>query len=193
MILVIDNYDSFTYNLVDYLHRLNQEVVVIRNDEELPKSITDITGVVISPGPGTPASSNKLLSYLEHFSQKKMPLLGICLGHQAIGQLYGMELYESDRPMHGKQDQIIHNGSNSLFEGVPKKFKAVRYNSLLIRAVENKFINIIASNTQNEVMAIEHRSHRIYGLQFHPESISTEFGLKILQNWLSLIPHPKKD
>lgn len=190
MILVIDNYDSFTYNLVDYLKKLHQDVKVIRNDSSISiitNNISSIKGVVISPGPGTPSFSNNLIQMISLIIDAQLPILGICLGHQAIAQHFGMELYESEKPMHGKQDQIFHSGSSSLFYNIPTSFKAVRYNSLLIRNEKNFLIEIIATNHQNEVMAIQHKTLHIFGVQFHPESISTEYGLKILENWLSIL------
>ena len=180
MILLIDNFDSFSYNLVDYLERCEEGVEVIRNNESLEKGDLDrISGVVISPGPGTPSSSGYLMDWLGWFIATK-PVLGICLGHQAIGEQFGAQLIKARKPMHGKISQINHSG-DILFNGLPNPFEAVRYNSLVIS--ETKELQVIAE-CNSEIMGVKHKELPVWGVQFHPEAALTKFGSKIISNWL---------
>lgn len=183
MILLLDNFDSFTFNLVDYLGRLGRECTVIRNDvalEDIP--LDDFSALVISPGPEIPQSSGNLMDVLEA-AIDRYPVLGICLGHQAIGELYGGEVVKAVHPMHGKISEIEVIGSDVLFRGLPERFSVVRYNSLLVSHPGNE-VQITARTATGEIMALSHTSKPIHGVQFHPEAILTEYGIDILGNWL---------
>lgn len=184
MILLIDNYDSFTYNLVSYLHELGQEVHVIKNDEELPDTNL-FSGVVISPGPDSPEESNHLLNHLEDLLKTNLPVLGVCLGHQALGIHFGAILTRSLKPMHGMAADIHHPGEG-IFKDVPNPFKAIRYNSLTLDASTSKGIEVLALSGEGEIMAIKLEDKPVWGVQFHPESIGSTYGHQILQNWLKM-------
>ena len=185
MIVMIDNYDSFTYNLVQYLRQLDVEVQVVRNDavtiEEL--SSRQPSGIVISPGPGRPASAGISLSAIKHFSGK-IPILGVCLGHQAIGEAFGAKVVPAKKIMHGKTSAITTDGK-TLFQGIRNPFTAMRYHSL---AVSKKklpaCLEISAESDDGEIMGLRHRQHPTEGIQFHPESIMTSVGKRILRNFL---------
>lgn len=190
MLLMIDNYDSFTYNVVQYLGELGADVKVVRNDEV---TIADIEKwqperIVISPGPCTPNESGISLSVVEHFAGK-LPLLGICLGHQAIGQVYGGRVVRAEKVMHGKISAIHHTGEG-VFRNLPSPFSATRYHSLVVEAASLPDELKVTAWTQHEngeraeIMGLRHRSLAIDGVQFHPESILTEHGHKLLQNFL---------
>lgn len=185
MILVIDNYDSFTYNLVQYLGELGEEVEVRRNDE------IDIAGIealapdhiLISPGPCTPNEAGISLQLLEHF-KGKIPMFGVCLGHQAIGQAFGGNVIRAERLMHGKTSPILHQGT-SVFEGLPSPFTATRYHSLLVeRESLPDCLEITAETEEGEIMGLRHKEYPIEGVQFHPESIVTDYGHQMLRNFL---------
>jgi len=187
MILVIDNYDSFTYNLVQYLGQLGQDIVVKRNDE------IDIAGIeqlapdhiMISPGPCSPNEAGISLQVIERF-KGVIPIIGICLGHQSIGQAFGGEVVRAEQLMHGKTSQILHDGK-SLFEGLPSPFTATRYHSLIVRRETlPDCLEITAETEAGEIMGLRHKQYPIEGLQFHPESIITEYGLRMLENFLKL-------
>ncbi len=182
MILLLDNYDSFTYNLVDYFQQLGVECKVFRNDHKF-EEITSYpyAGVVLSPGPEVPKKSGQLMKVLDHYKDK-LPILGICLGHQAIGELFGEKLYKAKKPMHGKVCSISVEG-DPLFKALPKRFNVVRYNSLII-GNNTAHLRAIGFSQDGEVMAIRHESLPIWGVQFHPEAAMTEHGLKLLKNWL---------
>lgn len=183
-ILLIDNYDSFTYILYDYFLQLGAECTVIRNDElpfdEIVKLKFD--ALVLSPGPKTPKDAGLLNAIIEHFHDK-VPVLGICLGHQGIGEFFGAELIRAKLPVHGKTSTLYHQ-NHSLFKGLPDHFKVMRYHSLLLKNIEDTELEEIAATSTGEVMAIAHKKLPVIGVQFHPESILTEHGLKMLQNWL---------
>ncbi len=186
MVLMIDNYDSFTYNLVQYFMQLGEEVVVHRNDEitiEQAEAI-EFDYLVISPGPGTPRDSGCSRDMIRHFSGRK-PILGVCLGHQSIGDVFGGKIVQAKAIMHGKSDMVDHDGK-SLFAGLPNPVRVIRYHSLAIdkNSVPEKF-EVSARGSDGEIMAIRHKSMRIEGVQFHPESIGTEEGMKMLSNFLS--------
>jgi len=183
VILLLDNYDSFSYNLVDYFQQLGVEVKVYRNDHDFQK-ITEMsyTGIVLSPGPEVPQKAGLTNKILDQY-QNTHPILGICLGHQAIGQLYKAELIKAHKPMHGKISNVKLDQRSELFRGLGPQLKAVRYNSLIIKNPTPE-LEIIATAEHNEIMAIKHRSLPIYGIQFHPEAALTEHGLQILKNWL---------
>ena len=186
-LLVIDNYDSFTYNLVQYFGQLEASVEVFRNDAI---SINDLKihkyqGIIISPGPCDPERAGISLSVIKKFQGIK-PIFGVCLGHQCIGQAFGGEIVRSNKLMHGKTSPIIHQ-NNNLFEGVPNPLIATRYHSLLIEESSlPDSIEITARTEEGEIMGIEHKSMPICGVQFHPESLATEKGIIILKNFLKL-------
>ncbi len=182
MILLLDNFDSFTYNLVDYFGQLNIECDVLRNDLPLEKiKAGNYHGVVLSPGPENPQKAGNLMAVLEHY-ELKLPILGICLGHQAIGEYFGAELVKAEKPMHGKISEIICT-DQGMFGGVPPKTEIVRYHSLILRDLPPSLVST-ATTAKGEIMAIKHLSLPIWGLQFHPEAILTTFGLKMLENWV---------
>lgn len=184
MILLLDNFDSFTYNLVDYFNQLGVECVVKRNDVSLEEIVSmDYDGLVISPGPETPQKSGNLMQVLKYFYDKT-PVLGICLGHQAIGEFFGAKLVKALKPMHGKISKVVHQ-QNHLFEDIPITFNVVRYNSLLLEEI-NTPLKVIAETDQEEIMAICHQKLPVWGVQFHPEAALTEYGLQLLKNWLTL-------
>lgn len=185
MILVIDNYDSFTYNLVQYLGELGEQVEVYRNDE------IDIEGIeklqpnhlLLSPGPCTPNEAGITLDVIAHF-KGKIPIFGVCLGHQAIGQAFGGKVVRAQRLMHGKTSPIYHEGQ-SVFKGLPSPFTATRYHSLLVeRESLPECLEITASTEEGEIMGLRHREYPIEGVQFHPESIITDHGHQMLRNFL---------
>ena len=182
MILLLDNYDSFTYKLVDYFNQLGASCRVLRNDHNFDDIISvDYKGVVLSPGPEVPAKSGQLMKVLQHYKDR-LPVLGICLGHQAIGEMFGEDLYKAEKPMHGKICSISVK-DDPLFQSLPTQFNVVRYNSLLIGNRSDQ-LKVIGSTATEEVMAIRHRHLPVWGVQFHPEAAMTEHGLKILKNWL---------
>ncbi len=182
MILLLDNYDSFTYNLRDYILQLGLPCRVVRNDEMSLEEIEqlDFSAAVISPGPQTPSQAGITNAFIARFHTQK-PLFGVCLGLQAIGEFYGARLVKAARPMHGKTSAITHN-SHALFAGLPPEIEVMRYHSLVIEGVEETPLQIIA-HSDNEVMAIAHPDLPIAGVQFHPESILTPDGLQLLRNW----------
>lgn len=188
MLLVIDNYDSFTYNLVQYLGELGAEMTVRRNDEVSVDEIeNDIkpTRILISPGPGTPDDAGVSLEVLEKFGEK-MPILGVCLGHQSIGQIYGGKVVRAPEPIHGKPVEICHDGK-TIFNGLTYRFRAARYHSLVVeRETLPDTLEISATSPDGLIMALRHKTLKIEGVQFHPESILTKEGKKLLQNFLNL-------
>ncbi|MBB6459838.1 anthranilate synthase component II [Flammeovirga kamogawensis] len=182
MILLLDNFDSFTYNLVDYFTQLGEKVEVIRNDTPLEEIIVyKYSAIVLSPGPETPDKAGNMMDVIDYY-HKTHPILGICLGHQAIGEFFGGKVIKALKPMHGKMSQIECTTS-TLFQNLPEKFIVVRYHSLILDNVHN-IINVTAKSMENEIMAIEHKNLPISGVQFHPEAILTEHGLDILHNWI---------
>lgn len=185
LILVIDNYDSFTYNLVQYLGELNQEVVVKRNDEITLEDIATLKPdhILISPGPCTPNEAGISLALIERFKDQ-IPILGVCLGHQAIGQVFGGEVVRAERLMHGKTSQIFHDGK-TIFQGIPSPYTATRYHSLIVRrdTLPDCF-EISAETEEGEIMGLRHREYPVEGVQFHPESIITDHGKQLLQNFI---------
>ncbi len=187
-LLLIDNYDSFTYNLYDYFRQLGATCEVIRNDALSLGEFTakEFDALVLSPGPGIPENAGLMMSLIAHFHNKK-PILGICLGHQGIGEFFGAKLKKAKLPMHGKTSRIQHNG-DSLFEGLPEAFEVMRYHSLLLENIENTPLHPLAKTDEGEIMALAHETLPIIGIQFHPESILTQHGIDILRNWLNHIP-----
>ena len=187
MILVIDNYDSFTYNLVQYLGVLGAEVRVVRNDELSVQEIAALEPeqIVISPGPCTPNEAGVSLELIRALSGR-IPMLGVCLGHQAIGQAFGGRVVRAPCVMHGKVSEVRHDGS-ALFAGVPDPFEATRYHSLIVEreSLPGDLI-VTAWSEGGEIMALSHRSLPLWGVQFHPESILTREGMRLLENFLAL-------
>ncbi len=184
MILLIDNYDSFTYNLVQLLEQLEQVVRVYRNDEINMPGIEALgpAALMISPGPGTPADSGISMMAISRLGEK-IPVLGVCLGHQAIAAAFGGRVVRADRIMHGKTSRIFHDGRH-IFKGLANPFEAVRYHSLVVeRESMPDCLEISAWTEQGEIMGLRHRQYRIEGVQFHPESILTEAGKSILHNF----------
>ena len=187
MMLVIDNYDSFTYNLVQYLGEMKVELVVHRNDQITLDRIRELKPerILISPGPCSPREAGLSNDIVRAFGPQ-VPLFGVCLGHQCIGHVFGAEVVVNHRIMHGKTSPIRHQG-RELFEGMPNPFSATRYHSLVIkRETLPDCLEITAETPEGEVMGVRHRSHPIWGVQFHPESILTDPGRRILENFLTL-------
>ncbi|ABN60096.1 anthranilate synthase component II [Shewanella baltica] len=188
MLLMIDNYDSFTFNLVQYFQQLGQEIVVKRNDEISIAEIEALapTHLVISPGPCTPNEAGVSLAAIKHFATR-MPILGVCLGHQAMAQVFGANVVRAERVMHGKVSAIAHTGQR-LFEGLNQPLTVTRYHSLLVDAVPEGFVLDAWFDDPihgREIMAMSHQDLPLYGVQFHPESILTEQGLELLANFLA--------
>lgn len=188
MLLVIDNFDSFTYNLVQYFGELGSgEILVRRNNEITLEEIARLAPerICISPGPCSPNEAGISNAVLREFGPR-VPILGVCLGHQCLGQVYGGEVVRADRLMHGKTSPILHDGQN-LFAGLPSPFSATRYHSLLVRRETLPASLVITAETaEGEIMGLNHREYPVYGVQFHPESILTEHGHAILANFLKL-------
>ncbi len=187
MILMIDNYDSFTYNLVQYLAELGEKLKVFRNDKLTLKDIKRLKPerIVISPGPGRPSDAGISCDCVREFGQK-IPILGVCLGHQCIGEVFGGKIIQAKRLMHGKTSLIYHN-KKTIFKGIENPFEATRYHSLLVdKKTFPKDLEIIAWTKKDEIMGLKHKIFPIYGVQFHPESILTKPGKKLLKNFLEL-------
>ncbi|MEM7617229.1 MAG: aminodeoxychorismate/anthranilate synthase component II, partial [Pseudomonadota bacterium] len=214
MIVIIDNYDSFTYNLLHYFGELGQHAEVVRNDKvtiyELTKNIQSIDAIVISPGPCTPNEAGSCLEIVKYFADK-IPILGVCLGHQIIAQSFGGKIVQAIKPVHGKIHQI-QNNNTGIFKGLPTNFSVTRYHSLIINSdslsndftvtatlnnnqlddseeSQNQIKNI--DNNENIIMAIEHNKHPVYGVQFHPESIASEYGHDLLKNFIDIVKNYK--
>ena len=184
-ILVVDNYDSFVFNLVQYLGQLGAETTVVRNDEISVEAATDYDGVLISPGPGTPEAAGISIPMIKFCAEKKIPLFGVCLGHQAIGVAFGATVSRAPELMHGKTSEIIHN-REGVFANLPSPFTATRYHSLAIeRATVPDELQITGETEGGIVMSVRHKSLPIQGVQFHPESVLTEHGHAMLANWLT--------
>ena len=188
-ILLLDNYDSFTYNLVHYIGELGAQVAVHRNDQisvsEILKMKPD--GIVISPGPGNPQESGICLDLIKEASGK-IPILGVCLGHQAIGEAFGGKVIRAPKPMHGKISSIYHEGQG-VFKGLPIPFNATRYHSLIVdRASLPECLEVTAVTADDGlIMGLSHKTHNTHGVQFHPESIASEYGHELIKNFLSLL------
>jgi para-aminobenzoate synthetase component 2 len=185
MIIMIDNYDSFTYNLVQFVGELGEELQVYRNDkitvEEIERLSPDY--LMISPGPCTPNEAGISMDVIRHFAGK-IPILGVCLGHQSIGQVFGGKVIRAHRLMHGKTSEVYHDGK-TIFEGIPSPFTAARYHSLIVEEETiPDVLEVTARTAEGEIMAIRHREYPIEGVQFHPESIITEHGKQLLRNFL---------
>lgn len=184
MILLFDNYDSFTYNLLDLFHQYGVEIKVVRNDELTLSEITALNpeAIVISPGPGRPEQSGILMELIAYFHDK-IPILGVCLGLQAIALYFGGKLNHAQKPMHGKASEIYFE-KHFMFEGIPPRSKMMRYHSLIAEDLPSS-LTIIGKSIEGEIMAITHTNYKIWAVQFHPESILSEYGPKIVENWLT--------
>jgi para-aminobenzoate synthetase component 2 len=185
-ILVVDNYDSFVYNLVQYLQQLGADVVVHRNDAVTPADLDDldVAGVLISPGPGTPQDAGQSMPFVTACAERLLPLFGVCLGHQAIGAAFGSSIVRAPELLHGKTSEVVHDGSGVL-AGLPSPFTATRYHSLAV--VEDELadgIVVTGRTPSGVVMALRHESLPIVGVQFHPESVLTHGGHRMVANWL---------
>lgn len=190
MILMIDNYDSFTYNIVQYFKELNQDITVIRNDETDINTVFDkfkFSSIVISPGPCTPEKAGISCDLIKKAAEKHIPLLGICLGFQSIGHVFGGRIIHAPTLMHGKTSKIYHN-AEGIFSDIPSPYNATRYHSLII-APESipKCLKVTAKTIDGIIMGIQHTSLPIFGVQFHPESILTEHGHKLLENFINIV------
>ncbi len=187
MILILDNYDSFVYNLDRYLQRLGQKTLVVRSDAITVEAIgrLDLDAIVLSPGPKSPDEAGCSMEVVRRMSERT-PILGVCLGHQAIGQAFGGRIVRANAPMHGKSCMIQHDGS-PIFEGIPNRFQVGRYHSLVIEAnTLPDSLNVIASSDDGAIMAVKHVEYPVFGVQFHPESILTLLGYQMLANFLKL-------
>ncbi len=187
MILIIDNYDSFVYNLAQYIGELGWEPVVYRNDQITPEEIEALrpSHIVISPGPGTPLDAGISNDVVRRFGGK-IPILGVCLGHQCIGHIYGGLIVRADPPMHGKTSLIYHDGK-TIYQGLPNPFEAGRYHSLTIKpGTLPHYLRVSALTEAGEIMGVRHRDFVVEGVQFHPESILTEVGHQVLSRFLRL-------
>jgi anthranilate synthase/aminodeoxychorismate synthase-like glutamine amidotransferase len=185
MIIMIDNYDSFTYNLVQYLGALGKEVRVYRNDKITLNKIKSLRPekIVISPGPGRPENAGISCKLIKEFAGK-IPILGVCLGHQCLGYVYGGRIVGAKKLMHGKTSKIYHN-KETIFKGIPNPFEATRYHSLIVeKKTLPEYLEIIAWTKEGEIMGLKHKEYPLWGVQFHPESILTKPGMDILRNFL---------
>ncbi|WP_333861327.1 anthranilate synthase component II [Clostridium sp.] len=194
MILMIDNYDSFTYNLYQYIGELYKDIVVVRNNEILVEDIEkfkNLQGIVISPGPGVPEDSGICIDVIKKYG-KDIPILGICLGHQAIAAAYGGDVVRAKEIKHGKTSMVEHV-ENELFKGIKNPIRAMRYHSLVVdeESINSTGVIKIAESDDGVLMGIKHNVYPVYGLQFHPESILTECGKNIIKNFLQEVCHVK--
>jgi len=190
MILMIDNYDSFTYNLVQYIRQIGEDVIVFRNDALTLKEISDLkpVAIVLSPGPGLPESAGICLDVVKHFSGI-IPILGVCLGHQTIALSFGSNIIHAKKLVHGKTSQISCDGKN-IFQGFKKPFQAMRYHSMAVEKTSlPDCLDITAMSDDGEIMGIRHVSHATEGIQFHPESIMTPSGKRLLRNFIMIVKH----
>lgn len=185
MLVLYDNYDSFTYNLLHYLLQHGQEVRVIRNDRESPPAIHRLKpdGIVLSPGPCRPEASGNLMELIDYFHDK-CPMLGVCLGHQALGSYFGAQVVHAQAPMHGKTSLIRHN-RHPAFEGIPEETTVMRYHSLILKDAGPPEWEITARCGSGEIMAMAHRRFPLWGVQFHPESVLTPDGYQMIGNWIN--------
>ncbi|CAN2925173.1 aminodeoxychorismate/anthranilate synthase component II [Streptococcus dysgalactiae] len=188
MILLIDNYDSFTYNLAQYLNEFDETIVLYNQDPNLYDMAKKADALVFSPGPGWPKEANQMPKLIQDFYQTK-PILGVCLGHQAIAETLGGTLRLAKRVMHGRQSTIETQGPASLFRSLPKQVTVMRYHSIVVDQLPEDFIVTARDCDDQEIMAFEHRTLPLFGLQFHPESIGTTDGMTMIANFIAAIPH----
>jgi len=187
MLVVIDNYDSFTYNLVQYFGELGANVRVLRNDEVSLEDLIELnpSSLVVSPGPGQPIQDGGISAdAIRHFTGR-VPVLGVCLGHQCLGAVYGGRVDRAPRLMHGKISPVSHNGQG-IFKGIPSPFEAMRYHSLVVYGPVPAALEVTATTADGEIMGLKHHDHPTFGVQFHPESILTQHGKQLLKNFLEL-------
>jgi para-aminobenzoate synthetase component 2 len=190
-ILVVDNYDSFVYTIVGYLDQLGAETVVVRNDAVPPLSERgDFDGVLISPGPGTPSEAGASIDVIRDCAETGTPMLGVCLGHQALGEVFGGTVTHAPELMHGKTSLVSHDGSG-VFEGLPTPFTATRYHSLAVVDGTTSDELEVTARANGIIMGLQHRSLPLHGVQFHPESVLTEGGHRLFANWLALTGEPE--
>jgi len=184
-ILVVDNYDSFVYTIVGYLQQLGAETVVVRNDA-VPSSVEGYDGVLVSPGPGTPKEAGASMEVIEACASVGLPMLGVCLGHQALGEVFGGVVTHASELMHGKTSEVTHHGTG-VFTGLANPFTATRYHSLaVVRDTVPEELEITAETASGIVMGLQHRSLPLHGVQFHPEAVLTQGGHRLLANWLAV-------
>ena len=189
MILIIDNYDSFTYNLYQYASEFCPDINIKKNNDISLKEISSskYSHIIISPGPGRPEDSGLCLNVIKNF-YKEIPILGVCLGHQAIGEVFGATIKKHISVCHGKVSTIIHNQSSIIYNEIPEKFQATRYHSLIVdKKTLSKKLKVTAKLEDGTIMGIEHRKYNLYGVQFHPESIETNYGKKIIENFIKIV------
>lgn len=186
-ILLLDNYDSFTYNLYDYLLQTGVSCTVLRNDAFALMDLEglDFQAIVLSPGPKRPKDAGRMMQVIEHF-YTRLPILGICLGHQALGEFFGAKLIHAGEPVHGKTSKIEHNGTG-IFRNIPSPFQVMRYHSLVLESLAGTPLEITAHTPAGEIMALRHSTLPLTGVQFHPESILTEHGLQLIKNWIESV------
>lgn len=182
--LLLDNYDSFTYNLHDYIRQCNIGCEVVRNDKIKIEEVENYSAIILSPGPGRPNTAGKMMSIIERYHTEK-PILGVCLGHQAIGEYFGAKLHKATKIYHGITSFIHHNHS-PLFHHIPDVVEVMRYHSLILHDLKHP-LRTTAQTNDGEIMALEHEYLPIFGVQFHPESILTQDGLQIIQNFVALV------
>ena len=188
MILIIDNYDSFTFNLYQFVGSINQDVLVKRNDKITVEEIAKLnpSHIILSPGPGYPKDAGICEEVLQNLKER-FPIMGVCLGHQAIGEVFGGTVAPAPQLVHGKQSKIMIKGKCKLFEGLQESFPAARYHSLVVEKAGLPEELIVTAETEDgEIMAVKHRDHEVYGVQFHPESIMTPDGMQIIKNFLEI-------
>lgn len=191
-LLLLDNFDSFTYNLLDYLRQVGCEVEVRRNNVSLPEiQALAFDGIVLSPGPGTPAGAGVMPALIQEY-HTRVPMLGVCLGHQALGEFFGARLRRGNRPVHGKVSEIEWQVSSPLSAGLPSRMPVTRYHSLILDQLPATLEALAYTTEDSEIMALRHRHLPLYGVQFHPEALLTPNGLALLGNWVKncIIAHP---
>lgn len=192
MILLIDNFDSFSHMLADYLRRSGEEVLVVRNDVSLRElEILDFSAMVLSPGPETPSLAGNLMAITARYVHQ-LPVLGVCLGHQALGMYFGASLRKSRHPMHGKVSTVIQKNGHPVFKGLSERFNVTRYHSLELQRLPAE-LEVLLETDRGELMAFCHRSLPLMGLQFHPEAHLTQYGERLLLNWINLYAKEKKE
>jgi len=187
MLVLIDNYDSFTYNLVQYFAELGAEIRVFRNDQIDLEELIEMnpSHLVISPGPGEPIRDGGVSAAAMQYFTGRIPVLGVCLGHQCLSAIYGGKVDCAASPVHGKTSLVVHHGQG-IFKNIPSPFEVMRYHSLIVHAPVPPELEIIASTPDGEIMGLQHREHPAYGVQFHPESILTQYGKQLLKNFLEM-------
>ena len=190
-LLIIDNFDSFTHMLVDYLRQAGADCRVVRNNESMAQLTKDaVDGVVLSPGPGTPEQAGRLMEVINYYYQR-VPILGVCLGHQALGTFFGANLVPANEPMHGKISAVRVLTSDGLFNDLPTTIDVTRYHSLVLTGLPDDLVTTAATQ-RDEVMAMRHRTLPLWGVQFHPEAVLTQGGLQLLKNWIELVNYYKE-